>query len=297
MTKNWVLVVIALLALLGARLLGASLQEQRVECGISDLARSEELTPGEFLGTVAAGPIRAVPTAFLLAGGMDAFQRQDWHHALAIYDLLVQLQPRLPAVWMQNGWNMIVNVAHHSFEAGEPDQAYEWVLAGLDHIRRGAERNPTNAEIRFYYGRMLFRVGRKDILKKEVVDYYQRRFGDDDRDPLQESLTHFDLAAKINPNFAGHHEMQGRVRIQLAHRELKNGDPERSVELLRESIPPLLEAQKIVTRVMESEEIPEENKAAFVGFNNNLAAQVDFAEKMINDIMAREERVEPSDSH
>ena len=53
--KNTVVIAIVLTSLWLAKVTGSSLREIRHTTGITDLAPGEELTPGEFVGTVAAG--------------------------------------------------------------------------------------------------------------------------------------------------------------------------------------------------------------------------------------------------
>lgn len=295
MSKGTITLVIALVCLFASSGVNRILIGSRADAGVTDFEPGSELTPGEFVGQVAAGPVRVIPIMLLIAQTMDAFKKQEWHRVLTINRILSQLVPRVPAVWMLNGWNMAVNVSYSHYIAGEPERAYEWILAGLDHLKRGADRNPRDPEIRFYYGQMLWRTLDAQTKSQDALDYYRRRFHADGRNPQLECLAEVDKACELAPFDYRYRVFAVQVRQEIA-RGIQDHDPARAHRLLTEAVPDVDHIDEIVTRIRDDEQTPRENKAALDALLENLAERKALLLAEIESLRQVSGGLEPSDS-
>jgi hypothetical protein len=295
--RRWVLPLLVVALLVGSRIVETRLLELREQGGLTDLSLGAELTPAEFLASRLAGPLRAVPVPILWTEAMDAFKRQDWHRALAVYRTLSILTPRDPEVWMLQGWNMAVNIAQDSYEKGMPDRAFEWLEEGLDHLAEGARRNPSVPEIHYYRGLLLARSVDPLGRSREMVEYYRTRFETEGRDPLQEAIPCFDRAAELAdekgiPDFRIP-DQAWRARHRLALLREAAGDPEEAVKLLVGAIPWADKALEIVDRYLEQPWQEPEYEAALRAFRTNLAGRRDLLQEDARRIQENMERLEP----
>jgi hypothetical protein len=93
-------------------------------------------------GLRALGPMRGYASTAVWLRADDAYRRGDLFETQAAYQVILELQPRNPAVYEFLAWNQAFNLA-----AQFPERARraEWLVRGFNTLRLGRRRLPDNA--------------------------------------------------------------------------------------------------------------------------------------------------------
>jgi hypothetical protein len=134
-------------------------------------ARDVTVETGRLPPGVAAAALGGLRTPVLCAMWLEAdrlFREKRWWALRSHYELIVQLEPRIPAAWGFIADRMILNLADRVRGVG-PRAVWAWTREGLTFIERGIAANPgANPEsykLRLqHFGRLLTRLApNKDL--------------------------------------------------------------------------------------------------------------------------------------
>lgn len=128
------------------------------------------LDPTEAIPMMLLGSFRGIMVDFLWIKAIARHEEKKYYDLLAINNMIAKLQPRFPAVWMFQAWNMSYNIAH---EWDSPENKWEWIKAGLEFAEKGALKNPTNGDLLFEIGHIYFHRFSSRTFKH--IDYYRER--------------------------------------------------------------------------------------------------------------------------
>ena len=142
---------------------------------INHMRRSEALNiadfgPTEVIPIILMGSFRGIIVDLLWIKGIAKHEEKNYFEVLAINNLIAKLQPRFPAVWMFQAWNMSYNIAH---EWESPENKWKWIKAGLDFAEKGALKNPKSGDLFFEINHIYYhKFSSKSF---EYADYYRKR--------------------------------------------------------------------------------------------------------------------------
>lgn len=97
------------------------------------------------------GGFRAIAIDLLWIRGIAKHQEKQYYETMAINNLISKLQPDFPDVWTFQAWNMAYNIA---YEWKGFENKWKWIKAGIEFAKKGAVKNPSNADIAFELGYM-----------------------------------------------------------------------------------------------------------------------------------------------
>lgn len=161
-----------------------------VQIPLSRLQASHRLSPTvqeplEVIPILVLGGFRGVVVDFLWIRGIARHEEKRYFELKTIFDMIANLQPNIPDVWIFQGWNMAYNIAHN-METKEGK--WKWVRAGLAYMTRGAGKNPTNGEIRAALGHMYRHKFSEKVFPLPRVQYYRKQLAKDGLDNFQEAV-------------------------------------------------------------------------------------------------------------
>jgi len=132
---------IALLAVLAVVPLQGVINRSRVDLNLTPVEDPFTAMPHDVALTLAAlGSFRGLAVDYLWIRA-DRLKEQGKHYeALQLADMICRLQPRFPAVWAFQAWNMAWNI---SVTTHTPEERWLWVRNGMRLLRdRGIPLNP-----------------------------------------------------------------------------------------------------------------------------------------------------------
>lgn len=142
------------------------------------------LGPTESIPIILLGSFRGIMVDFLWIKGIARHEEKKYYDLLAINNLIAKLQPRFPAVWIFQSWNMAYNIAH---EWNTPESKWKWIKAGLEFAERGAVKNPASGDLFFEIGFIYFHKFSAKAIK--YSGYYRKRLKEEtDKDNYEEAL-------------------------------------------------------------------------------------------------------------
>lgn len=130
----------------------------------------DNFDPSERVPVLLLGGFRSIAIDLLWVRSIARHQEKKYYETMAINNLIVKLQPDFPNVWTFQAWNMAYNIAH---EWKAPENKWKWIKAGLIFAKKGAEKNPTSADIAFEVGFMYFHLFRN--VRFRHADYYKQQ--------------------------------------------------------------------------------------------------------------------------
>ena len=143
------------------------IENARIRDELVDTTLYDQLTPEEFAGTVVLAGFRVIAADLLWMRAIELWREKNWYEAMAVYRFISRLQPHAEMAWANNAWNMIVNVAVDKRQQEKPDEAFDWVQQGIDHMNEALQRNPKSAYLYHYRGLLIERI-------LNDADYVQR---------------------------------------------------------------------------------------------------------------------------
>lgn len=161
-----------------------------VQMPLSRLQASHRLSPAvqeplEVIPILVLGGFRGVVVDFLWVRGMARHEEQRYFELKTIFDMIANLQPNIPDVWIFQGWNMSYNIAHNM---ATREGKWKWVRAGLDYMAKGAGKNPANGEIRAAIGHIYRHKFSEKVFPLARVQYYREQLAKDGLDNFQEAV-------------------------------------------------------------------------------------------------------------
>ena len=133
--------LIALLAILAVAPLQGVINRSRVDLNLTSVEDPFTAMPHDVALTLAAlGSFRGLAVDYLWFRA-DRLKEEGKHYeALQLADMICRLQPRFPAVWSFQAWNMAWNI---SVTTHTPEERWLWVRNGMRLLRdRGIPLNP-----------------------------------------------------------------------------------------------------------------------------------------------------------
>jgi len=143
--------------------------------------------PVEVIPILVLGGFRGIVVDFLWIRGLARHQEKRFFELKTIFDLIANLQPNIPDVWIFQGWNMSYNIAHNM---QTKEGKWKWVKAGLDYMEQGIPKNPTSGEIPAYLGHLYRHKFNPDVFPLARVQYYRKQLA-------KQGVNNFDLAIKF----------------------------------------------------------------------------------------------------
>lgn len=188
--KRGVLGPALLAAALGA---GGILLARAAEAARDPAARAAE-------GVPPLGVLNAIGVDLLWIRADALYAEDRWPEMLAAYEAAGRLEPRLAAAWEYRGFHLAWNLAG---DAATPADRDRWIVEGARVLDDGLRRNPGNADLRFWLGRLLLERPRR---WPAAGDALRRARG---REPLDEAIGLLGDAAAAAPD-------DGRVVLAYA---------------------------------------------------------------------------------
>jgi len=125
---------------------------------------------------------------------MARHEEKRFFELKTIFDVIANLQPDIPDVWIFQGWNMSYNIAHN-METREGK--WKWVRSGLKYIERGTHKNPTNGEIRAALGHIYRHKFSHKVFPFKRIQYYREQLAKEGLDNFDEAVRWYREALKL----------------------------------------------------------------------------------------------------
>lgn len=120
---------------------------QRQEMGLVVNAPLENAPPSLAFATVAMGAFRGLVVDILWMRADKLKEEGQFFDAKQLAEWITTLQPRFPAVWEFQAWNMAYNISV-AIPASQPEQRWRWVRNGYELLRdRGIPTNPKSVQL------------------------------------------------------------------------------------------------------------------------------------------------------
>lgn len=122
-----------------------ALNRDRAALGLTMNSPLENAPPVLAFTTVALGGFRGLIANVLWVRANELQQEGKYFELVQLADWITKLQPRSPAVWRYQAWNMTYNVA---VKFKDPEDRWRWVRRGIELLRdEGLAYNPRSAEL------------------------------------------------------------------------------------------------------------------------------------------------------
>lgn len=132
-----------------------AINERRVR---EDIAVTQDLLANlpvqEFFTTVLIGGFRALAVDLIWIRAQSLQEEREWFEIMALYDLIMHLQPHFEEVWIFAAWNMICNISR---ECESLELKSQWIHQGLELLERGVEKNKRSYKIPWTLGSFYLR--------------------------------------------------------------------------------------------------------------------------------------------
>ncbi len=120
---------------------------QRQQMGLVVNAPLENAPPSLAFATVAMGAFRGLVVDILWMRADKLKEEGQFFDAKQLADWITTLQPRFPAVWEFQAWNMAYNISV-AIPASQPEQRWRWVRNGYELLRdKGIPINPKSVQL------------------------------------------------------------------------------------------------------------------------------------------------------
>lgn len=161
-----------------------------VQMPLTGMQQAHRLSPAvqepfEVIPILVLGGFRGVVVDFLWIRGMARHDEKRFFELKTIFDLIANLQPNIPDVWIFQGWNMAYNIAHNM---QTKEGKWKWVKAGLEYMERGVPKNPTSGEIPAYLGHMYRHKFNPDVFPLARVQYYRKQLAKQGTDNFEQAI-------------------------------------------------------------------------------------------------------------
>ena len=147
-----ILIMLVCLSLAGGLLYTAGTQldyinTQRQTMGLGVKEPVENLPPSLAFATVAMGAFRGLVVDILWMRADKLKEEGQFFDARQLAEWITTLQPRFPAVWEFQAWNMAYNISV-AIPASQPEQRWRWVKNGYELLRdKGIPTNPKAVQL------------------------------------------------------------------------------------------------------------------------------------------------------
>ena len=141
--------------------------------------------PVEVIPLLVLGGFRGIVVDFLWIRGMARHDEKRFFELKTIFDLIANLQPNIPDVWIFQGWNMAYNIAHNM---QTKEGKWKWVKAGLAYMERGMPKNPASGEIAAYLGHMYRHKFNTVVFPLARVQYYRAQLAKQGLDNFEQAI-------------------------------------------------------------------------------------------------------------
>ena len=120
---------------------------QRQTMGLVVNEPVENLPPSLAFATVAMGAFRGLVVDILWMRADKLKEEGQFFDARQLAEWITTLQPRFPAVWEFQAWNMAYNISV-AIPASQPEQRWRWVKNGYELLRdKGIPTNPKAVQL------------------------------------------------------------------------------------------------------------------------------------------------------
>ena len=161
-----------LLGLLGSGVLTTAIASSQGRHELVYTDRAEDGDPPQIALGIAMGAFRGIFVNILWLEATAAKEEGRFYESIELARMITRLQPRLAQVWTFHAWNMAYNI---SVTTHTPEERWEWVIAGIDLLRKeGLRANPNDMHMHKELGWMLLHkvAGYTD----DANQYYKRQF-------------------------------------------------------------------------------------------------------------------------
>jgi len=165
-------VFVMLLGLFGSGILTTAIASSQGRHELVYTDRAEDGDPPQVALGIAMGAFRGVFVNILWLEATAAKEEGRFYESIELARMITKLQPRLPQVWTFHAWNMTYNI---SVTTHTPEERWQWVLAGLDLLRKeGLKANPNDMHMHKELGWMFLHkvAGYTD----DANQHYKRQF-------------------------------------------------------------------------------------------------------------------------
>lgn len=143
--------------------------------------------PSESASILLLGGFRALAIDLLWIRAISRHMEKKYYESMAINNLISRLQPDFPGVWTFQAWNMAYNIA---YEWQSPVNKWKWIRAGIEFAKKGADKNPSSADIAFELGYMYLHLF--DSKYFEFAGFYRQKLMEEmDEDNYEEAILWF----------------------------------------------------------------------------------------------------------
>ncbi|RME05153.1 MAG: hypothetical protein D6805_00455, partial [Planctomycetota bacterium] len=124
------------------------------------------------------GVFRALAIDYLWVRAIEKREEGKFFEELAILQLLTQLQPKSPTIWMDLAYNLTYNI---SLSFPQKEKQWPWIEKGLLLLRKAIQKNPKNPQLKqelaYYLYDRLSRNERGQRRKNpHYLTYFQKKF-------------------------------------------------------------------------------------------------------------------------
>ncbi|NQU22721.1 MAG: hypothetical protein HQ567_15700, partial [Candidatus Nealsonbacteria bacterium] len=138
---------------------GGQLAQLRKEHGLSQ-TQLGEIDPTSETIKLASFGLRGVAVTALWSKRHQYQMKKDWTNLSAVHEQIAKLQPSFVSVWIFQGWNLAYNV---SVEFDDFRKRYEWVIRGINFLRKGIAYNDRDPTLLWQVGwDISHKIGRSD---------------------------------------------------------------------------------------------------------------------------------------
>ncbi len=157
-----------------------------------------ELDAGEFAGTLMLAGLRGVAIDLLWLRAANAREQSRGYESVALTSLISRVQPRFETVWNYLAWDLAYNLAA---DTDDPEEKWQWFLAGVQAGMRGVERNPQSYRITSNIAWMFFHKGDDFLERIEAAQWkpvLEKVFAaQGEKTALDGKLNAFDISAAL----------------------------------------------------------------------------------------------------
>jgi len=165
-------ILVMLLGLLGSGFLTTAIASSQGQHELVYTDRAEDGDPPQVALGIAMGAFRGIFVNILWLEATAAKEDGRFYESIELASMITKLQPRLPQVWTFHAWNMTYNI---SVTTHTPEERWQWVLAGIDLLRKeGLRANPNDMHMHKELGWMfLHKIGG---YTDDANQHYKRQF-------------------------------------------------------------------------------------------------------------------------
>lgn len=134
--------VVLIVSLLSSAALATRLSGLAGKNRLTYTERAEDGQTWEVAAGIAMGAFRGIFVNWLWIRANDLKEEGKFYEANQLAEVITQLQPRFPRVWVFHAWNMAYNI---SVATQRPDERWEWLNKGISLLRdKAIPANPND---------------------------------------------------------------------------------------------------------------------------------------------------------